>query len=93
MVDLVGLCDSTWVGGHGFDMGLVDDFTLNWNWVGDWDIYADLVDLELRLDMGHLGGDLCVGANWGKDLLLGDCISGSWSKVVGCRWDDGSSWG
>ena len=52
-------------------MGL--DFTLNW----DWDINSDLT--------GHLGGDLGVSANWGKDLLLGDGISGSWSKVVICR--------
>ena len=79
--------------GHGFDMGLVDDFTLNWNWVGDWDIDGDLVDLELRLDTGHPGADPGVGADWGKDLLLGDGISASWSKVVGSRRDDRSSTG
>ena len=96
-VDLVGLWDSVRLRDLNSvrlgNMGLVDDFTLNWNWVGDWDINGDLVDLELRLNSGHLGGDLGVGANWGKDLLLGDGISGSWSKVAGCWGDDGSSWG
>ena len=96
-VDLVGLRDSVRLRDLNSvklgNMGLVDDFTLNWICVGDWDINGDLDDQELRFDMGHLGVDLCVGANWGKDLLLGDGISGSWSKVAGCRWDDGSSWG
>jgi len=96
-VDLVGLGDGNWVGdlnGVGLgNMGLVDDLTLNWNGVGDWDINRDLVDLELRLDAGHLGGDLGVGADRGVDLLLGDGVSGSRSKVARSWGDDGGSRG
>jgi len=96
-VDLVGLWDSDWVGDLNSvrlgNMGLEDDFTLNWDWVGDWDIDGDLVDLELGLDAGHLGGDLGVSPDWSDDLLLGDGVSGSWAEVPGCRWDDWGSWG
>jgi len=96
-VDLVGLGDGNWVGdlnGVGLgNMGLVDDLALNWDGVGDWDIDGNLVDLELGLDAGDLRSDLGVSANWGEDLLLGDGISGSWSKVAGSRGNDGSSWG
>ena len=96
-VDLVGLWDSVRLrdlDGVGLgNMGLVDDLTLNRDWVGDWDIDWDLVDLELRLNAGHPRGDLGVSAHWGKDLLLSDGISGSWSIVTGSRGDDGSSRG
>ena len=96
-VDLVGLGNSNWMrdlDGVGLgNVGLVDDLTLNWNWVGDWDVDWNLVDLELRLDAGHPRSNLGVGADRGEDLLLGNSVSGSWSKVAGSRGDDGSSRG
>ena len=96
-VDLVGLGNSNWMrdlDGVGLgNVGLVDDLTLNWNWVGDWDVDWNLVDLELRLDAGHPRSNLGVGADRGEDPLLGNSVSGSWSKVAGSRGDDGSSRG
>lgn len=87
-VDLVGLSNWDWVGDlNGVrlgNVGLVDNLALNGEWDWNWDIDGDLVDLEFGLDAGHLGGDLGVSADWGKDLLLGDGVSGSRSKVAGC---------
>jgi len=56
------------------------------HWV--WDIVWDLLDVELRLVAGDLWGDVCDGAGWSDDLLLGDEFVESWSETVwdGC-WD------
>jgi len=71
---------------------LVDnDLPLNWGWDGHWDCDLVLVDLQLRLDPGHLWGDNGVGPGWGQNLLLGDGVSWGWSKVDWC-WGNGSIW-
>lgn len=96
-VDLVGLCDWNWV--FNFDsvwLGNVlldDDFPLNWNWVGNWNLDGNAVHLKFGLDALDLWGDDGVGADWGEDLFLGNGISWSWSIVAGCWRDDWASWG
>jgi hypothetical protein len=73
-VDLVGLGNSVglrdingvWLG----YVGLVDNWTFNWDWVWNWDINRVLVDLELWFDASHLGSDSGVGADWSSNPLL-----------------------
>jgi len=92
-VDLVGSSnwDSTRDGNViGSSNVLVDcDDTLNRSGHMDWDINIVLLDIDLRDDVGGLGGDPGVGPHWGKNLLLDNGVSGgrsSWDW----SWGDGS---
>ena len=73
-VDLVGFWD--WIGlgnlnGVGlWNVGLVDNLSLYWDWVWDWDIDGDTVDVEFWLDASHNWSDVGVGANWCSNELL-----------------------
>lgn len=95
--DLVGLgnwvrlldLDGVWLG----NVGLVDNLSLDWDGVWDWDIDGVTVDLEFRLDTSHLGGDLGVSPDGSEDLLLSNGVSWGWSIVAGCWWDDWGNWG
>jgi len=91
LVDWVGLWDSVW----GWDLNLVwlsnvlvdNDLPLNWGWHSNWDLNLVLVDLQLRLNPGHLWGDHSVGPGGSQDLLLGDSVSRGWSQVDWCWWN------
>jgi len=97
-VDLVGSSDgdSPWDsnligGGH---VLVDDDLTGNRGWHMDGDINVVFLHIQLGNNVGGLGGDLDMGPHGGEDLLLGDGVSRSRSKVPGCR-GDGSQrcWG
>lgn len=66
---------------------LDDDLSLDGNGNMDGNINGHLVDMELGLDVGTLGSDTGVRPHGSKDLLLGDGISGSRSKIDGCGRD------
>jgi hypothetical protein len=94
-VDLVGL--GNWVGlldlnGVGLgNVGLVDDLSLDWHWVWNWDIDGNTVHLEFGLNASDSWGDLGVSADGSENLLLSDGVSWSGSKVARCWGDDGGS--
>lgn len=66
---------------------LDNDLSLNGDRNLDGDINVILVDLELRNNVGLDRGDPGVSSHRCKDLLLDNGISGSRSKVDGCRGD------
>lgn len=91
-VDLVGLGYGIGLGnlnGVGFgNMFLNNDFSLNGDGHGDGDLNGVFVNLELRYDSGHLGGDDRVGPDGGCDFGDSHGISGCGS-LVGGGWGDG----
>jgi len=93
-VNLVGLGHCVWLGNldgvRPWHVILGDDDFLNWNWIWDWNIDGDLVDVQFWLDASHCGGDPGVGAHWGEDPLLSDSVDGGGAVVPWCWGDD---WG
>ena len=94
--------DSSWHSNLVWLGNMLVSYNLTWNSSGDsnWDINVVLVDLDLRDDVGHLGGDSGVRSDWGLDHLLGHSVSWGrsgwnwcwWDGGIGC-WGSGDSWG
>lgn len=90
-VDLVGLGHRHGPGhldvvGLGHVLG-VDDGPLHGHGDGPRDLHGELVDLQLRLDPGQLGGDDGVGPAGGDDALLRHGVQGGRAQVDGGRRD------
>jgi len=92
-VHLVGLGHSVGLGHfNGVGLGhvlLVDDLLFDRDGDGDGDLDGVLVDLELGLDAGHLGGDDGVSPDGGGNPLDGDSVGGGGALVGGCGGDGG----
>merc|ERR1719348_1840744 len=97
-VDLVGSSHGDSTGNSdliGLGNMLVDNnFTSNRGGHMDRDINIVLLHIELRDDVGGLGGDSDMGPHRGQDLLLGDSVSRGRSKVPGSGGDGSQGcWG
>jgi hypothetical protein len=66
----------------------IGHWSLNSNGLSNWDIMDDLSDRDFWLDLGNLWGDLCVGSDWGQDLLLGH----KWSEVTSLGGSESDNW-
>merc|ERR1719348_1444579 len=97
-VDLVGSSHGDSTGNSnligGSNMLVDNNLTGNRGGHMDRDINIVLLHIELRDDVGGLGGNSDMRPHRGKDLLLGDSVSRGRSKVPGSRGDGSQGcWG